>query len=193
MIGGTSTLTSALQLEGGCQLRKKNPTPSPEAAANLSIQIIDLLLQAGADINLRRAFDSTALLKAASWSSSAVLKHLLLRGANPFAVEGESAPSQPLDCAIKSKRPEIATVLRAALERQRASTGPACPPCSCPFPKYSLGVWGAKRPQRSSRLAGTARGETRPCAERAQFHRPPDQARQLAARPATGYSSARHL
>jgi ankyrin repeat protein len=124
MVGGTSALTSALQLEGDCQLREKNPTPSPEAAASLTIQIIDLLLQAVADINLRDAFGSTALHKAASWSSPAVLRHLLLRGADPFAVEDESAPSQPLDYAIKSKRPEIAAILRDAMERYSSSKGP---------------------------------------------------------------------
>jgi ankyrin repeat protein len=123
MFGGTAALTSAPQHEGDCQLQEKNPISSPEAAAALTIQIIDLLLQAGANINLRDAFDSTALHKAASWSSPSVLRHLLLCGADPFAVEDESAPSQPLDHAIKSKRPEIATILREAMERHPGTKG----------------------------------------------------------------------
>ncbi len=89
-------------------------------AQSLAIQMIDLLCDAGADINLATTLGTTALHSAARWSSPAVVRHLLLRGADPLAIENDSLPRRPAEVAKDAKRQAVFAVLREAEEAQRS-------------------------------------------------------------------------
>lgn len=120
---GFTALMSALQVERDCMMTHRNPPKSSEEAAALTIQLIDLLLAAGADINLRTRTDETALHCAASWSSPTVIRHLLSQGANPCVYDSDFTPCSPADNANFAKRWDVAALLREAME-QRLSSNP---------------------------------------------------------------------
>jgi len=91
------------------------PKRSPEEAALLTIRMIDLLCEAGADINLGATLGETALRAAARWSSPKVVLHLLAKGADPMQWDQEYDPCQPVDYATGAKRQEVRDILRAAM------------------------------------------------------------------------------
>lgn len=97
-----------------------------DEAADLTIRLIDMLLAAGADVNQKMTLDETALHTAASWSSPKVVRHLLAVGANPLAQDSDYGFDFPLGYAVHAKRPEIAAILREAMEdaRGRMQTDP---------------------------------------------------------------------
>ncbi len=113
---GFTALKAALQMEIDCRL------PPAEAAA-LTIRLIDLLLDAGADVNQPMTLYETALHVAAFWSSPTVVRHLLARGADPFAVSHDYLPQTPADVAKAIKRWDVHAVLREAMDR----ASPAAP------------------------------------------------------------------
>lgn len=106
---GFTALKSALQMEMDCRL-------PPDEAAAFTIRLIDMLLDAGADINQRMTLDVTLLHVAAEGSSPAVVAHLLARGADPHAVSHDYTPRTPAGQAAFRKRWDVHAILRAARE-----------------------------------------------------------------------------
>lgn len=106
---GFTALQSALQMEMDCKL-------PPDEAAAFTIRLIDMLLDAGADINQRMTLDVTLLHVAAEWSSPAVVAHLLARGADPHAVSHDYTPRTPAGQAAFRRRWDVHAILRAARE-----------------------------------------------------------------------------
>jgi ankyrin repeat protein len=107
---------TALQVEDDCQRQYLDQPRSPDEAAALTIQMIDLLLAAGADINRAATLDETALHTAASWSSPAVIRHRIACGANPNAHDSDYTPHSPAENAKRAKRWEAAAILREAMD-----------------------------------------------------------------------------
>jgi ankyrin repeat protein len=113
---GFTALMSALQVEHSCQMKHLDQPKSAEEATALTIQLIDLLLAAGAEINLGATMGETALHFAALRSSPAVIRHLLACGANPRVYDSDYTPCCPADNAKLAKRWEVAAILREAME-----------------------------------------------------------------------------
>jgi hypothetical protein len=122
---GFTPLMTALQVEMSSQLKQSYVPLSAEDAAGLTIQLIDVLLAAGTDINLGASLAETALQNAAWSSSPTVVRHLLACGANHLANDADHVPHRPADNAKSAKQWENAAILREAMDRQRGSTGPA--------------------------------------------------------------------
>jgi ankyrin repeat protein len=106
-------------VEGDRQLKHLERPKAADEAAQLTMHLIDLLLAAGADINLRASLDVTALHMAACWSSPTVIRHLLACGANPNTYDGDYTPHCPADNAKFAKRWEVAALLREAMKSNR--------------------------------------------------------------------------
>lgn len=119
---GFTALMSALQVENDCQARYLDQPKSAEEAAQLTIQLIELLLAAGAEINLAASLDETALHVAARWSSPTVVRYMLVRGANPCAYDREHIPHSPADCAKSARRWDVAAILREAMAQRSTET-----------------------------------------------------------------------
>ncbi|MCU9849897.1 ankyrin repeat domain-containing protein [Defluviimonas sp. WL0024] len=105
---GFTVLMSALQVEIDCRL-------PPDEASALTIRLVDLLCDAGADINLTATLGSTALHTAAAWSSPTVVRHLLSRGADPHAADWDYVPEKPAAIAKSKKRWEVHAILCQAM------------------------------------------------------------------------------
>ena len=112
---GFSPLKSALQVEVDCHLRYPEMTDPADRAA-LTISMIDALCAAGANVNFKMTIDNTALHTAATWSSVAVVRHLLKLGADPNAYDAEYTPRLPEYYAKFHKRWDVHEVLVAARE-----------------------------------------------------------------------------
>ena len=97
------------------QLEYDSPPLDPDDAMQRTIRIIDLLCDAGATINLGATLGETVLHAAARWSSPAVVRHLLAKGADPTVWDHEYVPRQPADYAKDMKRWEVHAILREAM------------------------------------------------------------------------------
>lgn len=112
---GDSALNFALQIELHSRLIQPSVSDQAEVTA-LTICMIDLLYDAGADLNLRLTLDYTALHSAAAWSSTEVVRHLLALGADPSVMHRDySTPTTPADVAKRKKRWEVHAVLCEAM------------------------------------------------------------------------------
>lgn len=112
---GFSTLKLVLQVEldeGMNIVHKRNPTELTQ----LTVRFIDLLVEAGADINLTSSLGESVLHTAAMWSSPTVIRHLLSLGADPMVFDDEYEPRQPIYYAKFFKRWEAHKVLEEAME-----------------------------------------------------------------------------
>lgn len=112
---GACPLKSALQMEQETLVLRSVGIETPAEAADLTINLIDLLLNAGADINYRMTLDETALHVAAMWSSPRVVEHFLAQGADPFAWDAEYTPRQPIYYAKFYKRWDVHDILYTAM------------------------------------------------------------------------------
>lgn len=103
---GFSALKSALQLEADCKRMHKT---TPSHAAAITIQIIDMLVAAGVDVNQRLPLNYVALHAAVAWSSICVIRHLLECGADPTLCNTDSctSSSSPLADAKSLKRWDV--------------------------------------------------------------------------------------
>ncbi|MHA6263970.1 ankyrin repeat domain-containing protein [Arenibacterium sp. CAU 1754] len=111
---GFTALKSILQVENDSKIVEKL---NDKDAASLTIKLIDMLLKAGAEINLTATLAETVLHTAAMWSSPSVVQHLLLCGADPLAWDDEYSPRQPADYAKLHKRWEVHAILRDAMKQ----------------------------------------------------------------------------
>jgi Ankyrin repeats (many copies)/Ankyrin repeat len=122
---GFTALCSALQTEVDWKHTSNPLARNADEAADLTIRLIDLLLDVGVDVNQKMTLDVTALHLAASWSSVEVVCRLLAAGSDPLAQDSDYEFDYPLDYAFRAKRPENATILRQAMERARAAEASA--------------------------------------------------------------------
>ena len=113
---GFTPLKHVLQIEMDPDFFHKR---SQDERTRLTIRIIDLLLDAGADITLAGTLGETVLHTAAMWSSPTVVRHLLSRGADPMVFDDEYQPEQPIDYAEFHKRWEVHAVLKEAMASRR--------------------------------------------------------------------------
>ena len=81
-------------------------------------EILQILIDAGADVNAKGNLDITALHTAAANGSQAVVLCLLENGADPGSTTTDTTPAQPAAWAEDAGRDEIARILR---ERMAAS------------------------------------------------------------------------
>ena len=110
---GFTPLKHVLQIEG-------DPDPlhnrSQSERAEVTMRLIDLLIEAGADINLSATLGESVLHTAAMWSSPRVIRHLLARGADPMRFDHEYEPRQPSYYAKFFKRWDAHAVLEQAMQ-----------------------------------------------------------------------------
>ncbi|MEP3636004.1 MAG: hypothetical protein ABJN14_01925 [Paracoccaceae bacterium] len=111
---GFSALKTALQLENDCKIWIYEKL-EPSEAATLTINMIDMIVKAGADVNQRLSLNYTALHAAAAWSSVEVVRHLLSLRADPFVVSSDYDSSRPVDDAKELKRWDVHAVLCEAM------------------------------------------------------------------------------
>ena len=110
-----SAIKTALQMENDySRLRPEDPDPATGTA--YTIAVLDMLHDAGADINERLAWGQTALHAAAVWSSPTVIQHLLDLGADPTIFDADYTPCRPIDDAKTNKRWEAFAVLEKAMK-----------------------------------------------------------------------------
>lgn len=115
---GFTAIASALQLEGDSRQFGVGAAPLvPQDAAQLTIRIVDLLTDAGADINQCATLDTTALHWTARWSSPDVVRHLLAKGADPTAQDCDYGFETPVDVAAYCKRWDVHALLCDAAAR----------------------------------------------------------------------------
>jgi ankyrin repeat protein len=92
--------------------------PNPSDDEQVCLQLANLLLDAGADVNGQRRDGLTALHTAAYRGHVLVIRRLLQAGANPSirgaAGEGNHAGQTPLDVAIEREQEEAARVIHQA-------------------------------------------------------------------------------
>ena len=110
---GFSPLKMALQMEKDSHMFP--PRCSVKPGAELTIRLLDMLIDAGTDIHIGDSLGATALHTAAMWSSPAVVRHLLTLGADPLRYDKEYEPRQPVYYAQFYKRPEIVEILEEAI------------------------------------------------------------------------------
>ena len=86
------------------------------AAESGNIEIINLLLTKGADIELKNKAGGTPLMWAAVYGNEQAVRTLIGHGANPNVkdVDGMSA----LDWAVKNKRTRVAEILKTQAGRK---------------------------------------------------------------------------
>ena len=112
---GRCPLDSAIQREGDYELRRKaDPDLSPDSE---TLEILTLLFDAGADLNLPNVLMSTPLHFAAYHGSADVVQLLLDHGANPLAYDSDYVPETPIHVAQARKRHDIAALLKAHVDR----------------------------------------------------------------------------
>ncbi|NOX74211.1 MAG: ankyrin repeat domain-containing protein [Alphaproteobacteria bacterium] len=116
---GMSPLKSAIQHEHDDTVMGREHS--------LSIDIVSLLLDAGADINARGTLDETPLHTAAAIGSLELVQFLLERGADPLAMDSEYVQGYPLDYAQRRKDPRIVTLLEKHMDQQRKAATDAAP------------------------------------------------------------------
>lgn len=109
---GFTPLKQVLQIEADIDVIHKQ---SPGELTQVTVQLIDLLIEAGADINLSCTLGESILHTAAMWSSPTVIRHLLSLGADPMIFDDEYEPRQPIYYAKFFKRWEAHTVLEEAM------------------------------------------------------------------------------
>lgn len=108
---GYTALKSVLEME-------TETTPVKIDKTARTIEMIDMLLEAGAHINQRMTLDETALHAAVYRSSPRVVAHLLAKGADPHAYDAEYQPQQPIHYVQYFKyRAEVEALLREAMGR----------------------------------------------------------------------------
>jgi hypothetical protein len=89
---------------------KKYGTPLHEAASWGHKEVAELLIDNGADVNVKNGFGQTPLHKAARWGRKEVAELLIAKSADVNAKD--MVGKTPLDRAIKYKRTETADPLR---------------------------------------------------------------------------------
>ncbi len=89
------------------------------ASAAGNLEVVDLLLLAGADVNRKVRFGSTALIAAASWGHVAVIKRLIAAGADVNAVNDRLISA--LGIAAQRGKPDAVKILLL----NGATAGPA--------------------------------------------------------------------
>ncbi len=107
-------------LDQGCEVNYQDdegysPLQSAIERDEDSLNIIERLVQAGADINAKGTLNLTPLHAAAVHGSPEVLQYLLDLGADPFAWDTDYTPSQPIDFA--NQNPDNAAVLRDHMDK----------------------------------------------------------------------------
>ncbi|WP_411892414.1 hypothetical protein [Yoonia sp. SDW83-1] len=102
-----------LQIEGDPDIIHQR---SQSKKTQLTIRFIDLLLDAGADINLTGTLGESVLHTAAMWSSPTVIHHLLSCGADPMLFDNERQQAQPIYYAKFHGRWEAHAVLQKAMK-----------------------------------------------------------------------------
>ena len=114
---GFSILKHVLQVEidEGINIAHKR---NQEELTELTIRLIDLLADAGADINITSTLGESVLHTAAMWSSPTVIRHLLSLGTDPMLFDDEYTPRQPIYYAKFFKRWEAYQVLEEAMKSQ---------------------------------------------------------------------------
>lgn len=110
---GFSTLKHVLQIEKDIDTVHRR---SREEMTQVTIRLIDLLLEAGADIKLTSDLGESVLHTAAMWSSPIVIRHLLRLGADPLVFDDEYTPRQPIYYAQFFGRWEAYKVLEDAMK-----------------------------------------------------------------------------
>lgn len=110
---GFTTLKHVLQIEVDSDVFHKR---SQTELTQVTIRLIDLLIEAGADINLSGTLGESILHTAAMWSSPTVIRHLLAHGADPMLFDDEYEPRQPIYYAEFFKRWDAHAVLEEAMK-----------------------------------------------------------------------------
>lgn len=110
---GFTTLKHVLQIEVDEDILRNR---SPTELTRVTIRLIDLLIEAGADIKLSGTLGESVLHTAAMWSSPTVIRHLLNHGADPMVFDDEYTPRQPIYYAEFGKRWNAHAVLEAAMK-----------------------------------------------------------------------------
>lgn len=110
---GFTPFKHVLQIEAEKDIIHKR---SPQALTQLTIRLLDLLIEAGADINLSCTLGESVLHTAAMWSSPTVIRHLLSLGADPMLFDDEYTPRQPIYYAEFFKRWDAHAVLKEAMK-----------------------------------------------------------------------------
>jgi len=90
--------------------------------------VLEVLLNAGSDINKRGVLDITPLHIAAACGSFTVVQFLLDRGADPLAMDSEYVPGYPLAYVNKRKNPRVTALLTEAMKRQCDMAADTAPP-----------------------------------------------------------------
>ena len=114
---GFSILKHVLQVEldeGLNIIHKRNQ----DELTKLTVRLVDLLVEAGADIEMTSTLGESVLHTAAMWSSPAVIRHLLKLGADPMLFDFEHEPRQPIYYAQFYKRWDAYKVLEDAMSSQ---------------------------------------------------------------------------
>lgn len=91
-------------------------TPLQSAVAGGHLEIIRLLLEAGASPNVRERGGSTPLHTAAYNGDVEIVRSLIFGGADLEAVNGDH--EKPLDIALKSGHDEVVKLLKAGITRR---------------------------------------------------------------------------
>lgn len=110
---GFTLFKHVLQIEIDTDMIHKR---SPEDLARVTIRLLDLMIDAGADINLTCTLGESVLHTAAMWSSPTVIRHLLRLGADPMLFDDEYIPRQPVYYAKVFKRWDAHDVLVKAMK-----------------------------------------------------------------------------
>jgi len=116
---GMSPLKSAIQHEHDDTVMGREHS--------LSIDIVSLLLDAGADINARGILDVTPLHTAAAIGSVELVQFLLDNGADSLAMDSEYVPGYPVSYANKRNSPNVVALLKKHMDQQRAAAADTTP------------------------------------------------------------------
>ncbi|MEP1538837.1 MAG: hypothetical protein ABJQ34_20945 [Paracoccaceae bacterium] len=112
---GFTALKHVLQIEGDADILRNR---SPAELTRVTVCLIDLLIEAGADIKLSGTLGESVLHTAAMWSSPTVIQHLLNHGADPMVFDDEYPSRQPIYYAEFKKRWEAYAIFETAMKSQ---------------------------------------------------------------------------